>query len=96
MQDPYTTLGLEYNAEESEIRERYLELVRRYPPEHEPAKAAEIRAAYDSLRDPVVRLQSQLFDTRATHTLEGLINEQLRFSPKHRLPTQTLLSLGES
>ncbi|MFW6169900.1 MAG: J domain-containing protein [Planctomycetota bacterium] len=96
MQDPYATLGLEHTASESEIRTRYLELVRKFPPEHEPAKAAEIRAAYDVLRDPIVRLRNQLFDVRCAHTLESLINERSTLSPNRRLPTRVLLSLGES
>lgn len=96
MQDPYATLGLGHDASESEIRARYLKLVREFPPEHEPAKAAEIRAAYDTLRDPIVRLKNQLFDVRCAHTLESLINEQSTLSTSRRLPTRVLLSLGES
>lgn len=96
MQDPYATLSLEHDASEREIRARYLELVREFPPEHEPAKAAEIRAAYDSLRDPIVRLKNQLFDVRCAHTLESLITERSTLSTERRLPTHVLLSLGES
>ena len=96
MQDPYATLDLEHSATEGEIRARYLRLVREFPPEREPEKAAVIRAAYDALRDPVVRLRNQLFEVRATCTFESLIHEQVALPGAQRLPTRLLLSIGES
>lgn len=96
MQNPYTVLGLGHDADELEIRRQYLELVKQFPPEREPRKAAEIRAAYDALRDPVVRLESQLFDVQATHTFESLIDSQRPDIRGQRLPTDLLLSLGQS
>ncbi len=96
MQDPHAILGLERDADEEAIRARYLVLVRRYSPEREPEKAAEIRAAYDALRDPIERLRRQLFDIQCTITFEGLIEEHSALARGRRLPTQLLLSLGQS
>lgn len=96
MQNPYTVLGLSHDADEAEIRDRYLELVKQFPPEREPQRAAEIRAAYDSLRDPIVRLESQLFDVRSSHTFDSLIEEHKPDIRGRRLPTDLLLSLGKS
>ena len=55
MIDPYEQLGLPPSADETEIRQHYLELVRQFPPDRAPERFAEIRAAYDALRDPVSR-----------------------------------------
>ena len=54
--DPYAILGLPRGCDESDVRRRYLELVRQFPPDRAPERFAEIRGAYESLRDPVVRL----------------------------------------
>lgn len=96
MQNEYTILGLSNDAGEAEIRSRYLELVRQHPPEREPQKAAEIRAAYDSLRDPLVRLERQLFDVQSTRTLESLVEEHRPVIRGRRFPTELLMSLGQS
>ena len=45
MNDPYVQLGLPPSADETEIRRRYLELVRQFPPDRAPERFAEIRAA---------------------------------------------------
>ncbi len=95
MNDPYEVLGLEYNADTESIRLRYLELVRRHSPEREPERFAEIRAAYDELRDPIVSLQKRLFDTRASHTFDSLLEEVRPDLRAHRIPTQTLLAIGK-
>lgn len=96
MKNPYTVLGLSHGADEAEIRERYLALVKQFPPEREPQQAAEVRAAYDSLRDPIVRLENQLFDVRFSHTFESVIEEHRPDIRARRLPTDLLLSLGQS
>ena len=49
------------HAGEGEIRQRYLELVRAFPPEQAPERFAAMHAAYQALRDPAARLESQLF-----------------------------------
>ncbi len=52
--DPLVTLGLPRNSDEQDVRRRYLELVRQYPPDREPDKFREIRAAYLAASDPLV------------------------------------------
>ena len=95
MNDPYEVLGLEHNADTEAIRLRYLELVRRHSPEREPKRFAEIRAAYDELRNPIVSLQKRLFDTRASHTFDSLLQEVRPDIRAQRIPTQTLLAIGK-
>jgi DnaJ-class molecular chaperone len=94
--DLYDVLGLEADAGEDEIRQRYLTLVREFPPERNPDRFAVIRHAYDQLRDPVASLERRLFNTTATETFDTLLaSEQQRWG-KQRIPTEVLLSLAES
>jgi len=94
VRDPYSVLGLPGNAGEAEIRSRYLELVRQFPPEREPQQAAVIRAAYDAIRDPLVRLTQQLFDVRSPQTLDSIAAENSPSIRNRRFPTRDLLALG--
>lgn len=96
MPNPHETLGLPGEANEAQIRSRYLELVRAFPPDRAPEKFAEIRAAFDALRDPVTQLQRRLFSLTTHDSLESLqhdILERLRAAP---LPVTVLLSLAEA
>jgi curved DNA-binding protein CbpA len=94
VQDPYAVLGLPGNAGEAEIRSRYLELVRQFPPERAPQQAALIRAAYDAIRDPLLRLKGQLFDVQSHQTLDSIRDENKPDLRGHRFPTEELLALG--
>lgn len=93
MADPADVLGLTSDATEEEIRQRYLALVRQHPPDRDPERFAEIRAAYDQLRDPITNLQQRLFSTTPHETFESLA-DQLRAEVRVlRIPTEVLLSL---
>jgi curved DNA-binding protein CbpA len=97
MKDPYDVLELSTGAGEAEIRRRYLELVRQFPPDRAPERFAEIHAAYEALRDPARRLQAQIFQTETTaDSLEGLATDLRRRLRHVRLPVATLLALAES
>ena len=95
MADPYEVLELPRDCGDTEIRRRYLDLVRRHPPDREPERFAAIRKAYDQLRDPVVRMESRLFDLEPDETLDAIIAEVRRRVRAARIPTETLLSLAE-
>ena len=90
MNDPFNVLELTPTAAPAEIRRRYLELVRRHPPEREPKRFAEIRAAYDALADPLESLKRRLFDTK-TETPEEILRS---LESTQRIPTDLLLSLA--
>ncbi len=97
MNDPYETLGLTPDAGESEIRRRYLELVREFPPDRAPERFADIHAAYEALRDPARRLQAQLFRFEtASDSFEAMAAELHRRLRNARLPVDTLLRLADS
>ncbi len=97
MNDPHEQLGLPHSAGETEIRQRYLELVRQFPPDRAPERFAEIRAAYDALRDPTRRLEVRLFDPSSEAASLDLIGETLRGRLKTaRFPLSLLASWADS
>ena len=97
MDDPFEVLGLSQDAAESEIRQRYLELVRAFPPEQAPDRFAAVHAAYQALRDPAGRLESQIFRFELeSDSLEALASDLRQRLRGVRLPVQSLLSLADS
>lgn len=58
--DPYATLGLTRTASAQEIKQAYFALVRAHPPERDPERFKQIRAAYERLRDPVARVETDM------------------------------------
>ncbi|MGN6545708.1 MAG: J domain-containing protein [Aureliella sp.] len=91
--DPLEVLGLPRQASEAEIRARYLELVKQYPPDREPDKFREIRAAYEATKDPLIvaeRLMEPPDDEVPAWT--DVIEAQKRNPPK--LAVGFLVSLG--
>lgn len=66
-----------------------------FPPEQEPKRFAEARAAYDQLRDPVASMERRLFNLTAVDTFDTLLAAERQRQGGKRLPTSVLLSLGE-
>jgi curved DNA-binding protein CbpA len=91
MTDPYEVLGLPPDCDDEAIRWRYLELVRRHPPEHEPERFAAVRAAYEALRDLDTRLRHRLFEAGKKENLDAIVEEVACRSPRRRLSLATLL-----
>lgn len=58
--DPYEVLGVARAASAAEMRQAYFALVRAHPPEREPETFKRIRAAYEQLRDPSARLETDM------------------------------------
>ena len=95
MSDPFQVLDLPASADESRIRQRYLQLVREFPPDRDAERFAEIRAAYDEIRDPKRVLERRLFSLGSSETLPNLIVELRRRLQMARLPVDELLALAE-
>jgi len=96
MSDPYEILDIPPHADEAEIRRRYLELVREFPPDRAPERFAAIRAAYDEVRDPARRLSAMLFRHGSSDTIDALANDIRARLRAARLPLKDLLALAES
>lgn len=96
MADPFEVLDLPKHAGEGEIRKRYLELVRAFPPERAPERFAAVHAAYQALRDPTARLEAQLFGFECeSDSLEALAADLRQRLRSVRLPVESLLSLAD-
>jgi curved DNA-binding protein CbpA len=95
MNDCYQVLGVSLDAGDDEIRRRYLELVRRHPPDRDPERFAEIRRAYEELRDPVPRIERQIMHPEFHDSLDAVVAEMQQKLRSARIPTQVLLSLAE-
>jgi curved DNA-binding protein CbpA len=95
MTDPYLVLGLEPEAGDAEIRSRYLALVREFPPDRAPERFAEVRAAFDQLRDPLVRLERQLLAIETGDSFQALRADLEQRLKSTRIPVEALLALAE-
>lgn len=91
-EDPFVILGLDHNASESEVRRRYLELVKQHPPETDPARFREIHAAYESARDPLIRAERLVMPSTRMPEWSEVLEQQKRNPPL--LSAKTLLALG--
>ena len=58
--DPYAELGLAPTATEADIKRAYFAQVRAHPPETDPQGFKRIRAAYERLRTPEKRLETDM------------------------------------
>jgi curved DNA-binding protein CbpA len=96
MLDAYAILGLPADSDDETIRRRYLELVRQYTPEHHPQKFAEVRAAYEQLKDLDTRLRHRLFEAGQSESLDAIIEELTCRSPRRRLSLTTLLKTTQA
>lgn len=91
--NPFEVLGLSLDADEDTVRARYLELVRQYPPDRDPAMFTKIRQAYEGASDPIVMARRLIDAAQADpKPWSELLDEQALRPP--RLPPEVLLSLG--
>jgi curved DNA-binding protein CbpA len=94
MSNPYMVLGLPPETDDAAIRQRYLELVRHFTPEHHPERFSAIRAAYDSLRDQDARVRHRLFEAGKQETVDAILEELTCRSSRRRVPLKLLLSVA--
>lgn len=83
MSDPYLILGLEPGAEDGEIRQAYLEAIRRCPPEKDPVRFQALNQAYEAVKTRKRRLHYRLFDSQLPDP-ETLFERACRPSPAGR------------
>ena len=75
MINPYGVLGLRRDAGDEEIRKRYLELVRTYPPSREPKSFQQITIAYEALKTAEARVELHLFGWGHYKTFDELLTD---------------------
>jgi len=92
--DPFKFLGLPEDASAESVRSRYLELVKKFPPDREPDKFRQLQAAYDAARDPLV-LARKLLDLSMPDeppSWQSVINRHE--NQPQKMTVDFLLSLG--
>ena len=62
MKTPYDILDVTHDATDSDIKQAYLQQVKRYPPEREQEKFQQIHAAFNAIKDKKSRLSYELFN----------------------------------
>lgn len=60
MLSDYYILGLDTDASEAEIRDQYLELVKRYPPEKYPRRFQDITESYERIKSKRQAIKSRV------------------------------------
>lgn len=95
MNDPYEVLNLPSDSDDETIRRRYLQLVREYPPERHPEKFAEIRHAYENLKDLNTRLRYRLFEAGKKDSVDAIIEELKCRNTRRRLSLTELFNLHQ-
>lgn len=91
--DPFTILGVSPDDDEEKVRTRYLELVKKFPPDREPEKFREIRAAFEATKDPLSIAKRLIMPPDEEVPQWADVLEAQQRSPP-RLSTAFLLSLG--
>ncbi len=96
--DPYAILGLPADEDlaDEAVRQRYLHLIREFPPEQQPEKFAAVRAAYEKIRTLPARADHRLFGAGSQDSLDDIIAEVDTASPRPRPTLQQLIAATEA
>jgi curved DNA-binding protein CbpA len=78
--DPYALLGLTPAATPAEIKQAYFTQVRAHPPERDPEAFKQIRAAYERLRTPEKKFETDMLRLEPWPEPELLTPAPLDFS----------------
>lgn len=73
-EDPRKILGVSADADEKEIRAAYLKKIKEYPPDRLPVEFERIRDAYQTLRDPRIRVRIMLQSADPEAPLASLLD----------------------
>jgi curved DNA-binding protein CbpA len=96
MTDAYEILGVTPGADDAQIRSRYLDLVREFPPDRAPERFAQVRAAFEDLREPLRRLERQMFSLAGKESLAAIEADLRARLRSARLPVDALLGLADT
>lgn len=94
LSSPLQILGLPIDADDAQIRARYLELVKKFSPDQHPERFREIRQAYDAIQDPLKTAAALLTAPESGEVPQwsAILKQQAKKPPV--LTAALLLSLG--
>ena len=84
MLTPYLVLDVSPEASDEEIRQRYLALVRKYPPEQAPERFQQITSAYEAVKDVRSRVETAIFGAARYADVDLAIDALVRARPPRR------------
>ncbi len=96
MSDPYRLLGVPATADDDTIRAAYLAAIRACPPERDPQRFEQVRAAFDAIGSEPRRLAHALFDTGAPTVHEVVDLLSASWQPGRATEAALLRLLGQS
>ncbi len=93
MANPYKVLNVSLDDGDAVIRRRYLEAVRRFPPDRCPEDFRRVRDAYELIGDETSRLKFLLFDASQGETIGDLLTEEKCRTSAKRVGLASLLGV---
>lgn len=93
MPNPYDVLNVTFEDADDTIRERYLEAVRRFPPDRHPDEFGRVREAYERIKDEQSRLKFLLFEPSQGESIDELLAEERCRKSAKRVGLSSLLRL---
>lgn len=89
---PYDILNVSRDSSDEQIRNAYLKLVRKYPPDTAQDQFKKINNAYSQIKDEKSRIEYYLFNTKTeyNHPMEALL-EHFNQKDKRRPPDYTAM-----
>ena len=84
--NPFIVLNLPRDCSDSDVRSRYHELIRAYPPEHFPEEFRSIQGAASELKDARSRCRAHLFYHPKNHQMPMAVLEEFAGLPGRQMP----------
>jgi hypothetical protein len=80
----YLIFDLPHDSTEDEIRQAYLDNVRKYPPEKDPQRFRKLTQAYENIKNNRVRIYNQLHPFENISDCEDKLFELAKVKPMKR------------
>jgi DnaJ-class molecular chaperone len=80
----FLTLGISEDASDERVREAYLSMVKKHPPERDPERFQKINGAYEAIKDKRARVKTKMFSSVNRGDLEAGLLEFANARPVRR------------
>lgn len=84
MLTPYLVLDVTPEASDKDIRQRYLALVRQYPPEQAPDRFQQVTTAYEAVKDARSRVQTAILGAATYADVDLAVDALVQARPPRR------------
>ncbi len=81
----YLALDVPLEATDQEIRDKYLALIKKHPPEKHPERFQQVSTAYEKIKSPHARVRTALFDINETPDTEAALQALGEAARPHRV-----------